>query len=51
VGSNKAAKMLGLGRLASLDKRIENLRMANRFRMTQRPMIGASRLGIQEIGT
>ena len=51
AGSNEAVKMLGLGRLASLDKRIENLRMANGFGVTQRPMMGASRLSIQEMGT
>ena len=46
VGSNEAAEMLGLGRLASL-----GTKMANEVGMTQRLMMSPSRLRVQEMGT
>jgi hypothetical protein len=47
VGSNEAAQMLGLGRLASLCTKMENPRMENEVGMTQ----SSSRLRMQEMGT
>jgi hypothetical protein len=51
VGSNKAATILGLGRLASLSTEIENPRMANEVGMTQRLVISSSRLRMQDMGS
>jgi hypothetical protein len=51
VGSNEAATMLGLGRLASFGTEMENPRIANEVGMTQRLVMSSPRLPIQDIGT